>query len=118
MEQEWKMTINQLPSPTWNWLCMNESSLEHIKTENWGMSMETEIPWGIQCDCYSLPRRNRAAFWAVWAGIWMGWRQAGGRILRITAKEGHVEEQPVLLHAVCRDGANGIQKVEIHAEEK
>ena len=117
MEQEWKMTINQLPSPTWNWLCMNESSLEHIKTENWGMSMETEIPWGIQCDWLQSAAEEQGGVLGGMGRDMDGLAAAGGRILRITAKEGHVEEQPVLLHAVCRDGANGIQKVEIHAEE-
>ena len=31
MEKEYNMTINRLPSKTWNWLRMNETQLERIE---------------------------------------------------------------------------------------
>ena len=31
MEKEYNMTINRLPSKTWNWLRMNETQLEKIE---------------------------------------------------------------------------------------
>lgn len=73
MEQEFNMTINELPAKTWNWLHMNDTQLENIqipeekpltdekwKADNEALPIFREIPSGMGKDMDALIRESGA----------------------------------------------------------
>ena len=59
MEKEYNMTINRLPSKTWNWLRMNETQLEKI-----------EIPAAGEAKVILPGMRILQGLPPVWGKIW------------------------------------------------
>ena len=51
MEKEYNMTINRLPSKTWNWLRMNETQLEKIEIPAVGEAKVILPECGFCRDC-------------------------------------------------------------------
>ena len=113
MEQGYQMTVNRLPSPTWNWLHMNESSLSDMKPVNRGVSLTVQVPEGI---AYSCARRTMQ-FISGGMGPDMDrlLDDAGADAQVLAAREGWRQEKPVFLHMDYEEHANGIHAVEIVA---
>lgn len=113
MEQGYQMTVNRLPSPTWNWPHMNESSLSDMKPVNRGVSLTVQVPEGI---AYSCARRTMQ-FISGGMGPDMDrlLDDAGADAHVLAAREGWKQEEPVFLHMEYEEHANGIHAVEIVA---
>ena len=67
MEKEYNMTINRLPSKTWNWLRMNETQLEKIEVPAAGEAKVT-LPEKIA----TIENENICPWNADFAGIASG----------------------------------------------
>lgn len=115
MKQGYQMTVNRLPSPTWNWLHMNESSLSDIEPQNRGTSLTAEVPKGISYGCTN--RTMQMIPGGMGPDMERLMEQAGVKAHTIVAKEGWNREEPVFFHMAYEEQANGIQAVEIIAKE-
>ena len=72
MEKEYNMTINRLPSKTWNWLRMNETQLEKIEIPAAGEAKVT-LPEKIttaETKALSPGMRILQGLPPVWGKIW------------------------------------------------
>lgn len=115
MGQNEQMTVNRLPSPTWNWLHMNESSLSGIDTENRGACLKVEVPKGLT---YCQKMRNmQAVSGGMGADMDRLLAISGVKAETIVAPKGIREEAPVLFHLSYDKDASGIHAVELAAEE-
>ena len=103
MDREYSMTINRLPSKTWNWLRMNETKLEHIEigAAEAGASVWTPefagIDSGMGADMDDLLAR------------------AGVTAKTYTVAEGEEASQPVFVDLQFADGAAEAEAVAVKA---
>lgn len=117
MGQGLDMTVNSLPSRTWNWLKMNESKLkdieagdvcqvETVKTEAAKTADEhaeadfSNIPTGMGADMDRL-----------------GEMAGSSSIFIKSSEKTGTKTEPVRLHFSCKEGKKCFQKVEILAKE-
>lgn len=113
MKQGYQMTINRLPSPTWSWLHMNESSLSEIEQENRNATFSADVPKTVR---YSRGRRGLEAL-PGGMGEDMETFTACVDAQRFVIEEGNKEKDPLLLHLSYEEDANGIHAVELYALE-
>lgn len=112
MEQGLNMTINELPSKTWNWLHMNDTQLENIQIpeekpltdEQWKTDTEAlktfqEITSGMGKDMDTLIKRSGAATHVY------------------KAPTGEKTKEPVKLTFDYKEGACEVSALGIRAEE-
>ena len=100
MEKEYNMTINRLPSRTWNWLRMNETQLEKITIPTAGDAHVT-LPEKIT----AAESEGSQAWSADFAGIASGMGEdmdglltaAGVKAQHYEVPENVAEAQPLLL---------------------
>ena len=103
MSQGLDMTVNSLPSRTWNWLKMNESKLKEIEAgDTWDVKEvagESEEIAGLT----EGTAENQEVFSHIHTGMGPDKSEGGS--------------EPVRLHFSCEDNKKSFQKVEILAKE-
>ena len=73
MSQGLDMTVNSLPSRTWNWLKMNETAVSGISVSG-AHEGNLEIPEGIKKTvCPAVFQTVLRMSLAAWDPIWMCW---------------------------------------------
>ena len=113
MNQGLDIKINKLPSPTWNWLHMNETELKKIKLDKQGL-MEEKVPVGID------KREERfSSFEDIKTGMGNGAdiliNSAGISPLSFSVKEGIKEAEPLKLDFSYEGGENAGNSIELYA---
>lgn len=121
MGQGLDMTVNSLPSRTWNWLKMNESKLKDIET---GDTCEIEKVNGASENITGSSveaAEKKADFSDILTGIGRDMdllgEKSGSVPIVIESSRAEAVSKPVRLHFSCKDGKKSFQKVEISAKE-
>ena len=122
MSQGLDMTVNSLPSRTWNWLKMNESKLKEIEAgDTWDVKEvagESEEIAGLT----EGTAENQEVFSHIHTGMGpdmdrLG-KMAGSQAIMIkSSPKSEGGSEPVRLHFSCEDNKKSFQKVEILAKE-
>lgn len=122
MSQGLDMTVNSLPSRTWNWLKMNESKLKEIEA---GDTWDVKEVAGESEEIAGLTKgtaENQEVFSHIHTGMGpdmdrLG-KMAGSQAIMIkSSPKSEGGSEPVRLHFSCEDNKKSFQKVEILAKE-
>ncbi len=122
MSQGLDMTVNSLPSRTWNWLKMNESKLKEIEAgDTWDVKEVAGESKEIACLTEDAAE-NQEVFSHIHTGMGpdmdrLG-KMAGSQAIMIkSSPKSEGGSEPVRLHFSCEDNKKSFQKVEILAKE-
>ncbi len=117
MGQGLDMTVNSLPSRTWNWLKMNESKLKDIEA---GDVCQVETVKNEAAK--AADEQAEADFSDIPTGMGtdmdrLGEMAGSSSIFIKSSEKTGTKTEPVRLHFSCKEGKKSFQKVEILAKE-
>ncbi len=117
MGQGLDMTVNSLPSRTWNWLKMNESKLKDIEAGD-VCQVETVRAEAAK----TADEQAEADFSGIPTGMGadmdrLGEMAGSSPIFIKSSEKTGTKTEPVRLHFSCKEGKKSFQKVEILAKE-
>ena len=117
MGQGLDMTVNSLPSRTWNWLKMNESKLKDIEAGDVCQVETVKAETAKTAD-----EQAEADFSCIPTGMGadmdrLGEMAGSAPIFIKSSEKTGTKTEPVRLHFSCKEGKKSFQKVEILAKE-